>query len=123
MSGPSIKPAIMVLTILNDDFEEQAKPLTTSNPDKVEPKEEQLSLYAQIARRVSMEASQNGALHTAQPAEEVPVAMCTLELWRAEGLTAVVELDRRLAIKRTDAVAALLFGLPGVGLVKTPLTQ
>lgn len=40
------------------------------------------------------------------------LAVLEIELWRADALTSVMELDRKLAIERADPAAGLIFGVP-----------
>lgn len=47
-----------------------------------------------------------------------PAQVLEVQLWRADAVTAVVELDKRLAVSRTDPAAGLLFGLPHKLLLK-----
>lgn len=59
----------------------------------------------------------NGASGTtATDAESTPVL--TLGLWRAEGLTSVVEVDNSLNIVRAETTTGLLFGVPTNSLIR-----
>jgi len=43
-------------------------------------------------------------------AEADRTAVLTVQLWRADGLTGLVEVDKTLSVERADPAAALLFG-------------
>ncbi len=53
----------------------------------------------------------------------VGAAELEVQLWRADLLTAVIEVDRHLAISRADTAAGLVFGLSSKAMLRKTVTR